>query len=126
MSQCGDYLTFDRYRMPFHFSVKGFAQYNDISRCGPLQRQVFVMTEPELYSVEKVKPSRINQKLAIQAPVGPEEDRGAEDPLEALDQAAIMRPVLREVEKIQHLGGAGKIHYTVFLADSKGGNPDRD
>lgn len=57
---------------------------------------------------------------------GSEEDRGAEKSLEALDEPAVVRAVLGEVEEVEHLGGRIEMDLAGLLPQCERSDPDRD
>ncbi len=55
-----------------------------------------------------------------------EENRGAKDPLETVDDAPIMSAIFRQAEKVEDFCGRLKSHRAALLANCERGNPNRD
>jgi hypothetical protein len=64
--------------------------------------------------------------VSIGLAISTEEDGCAEDPLESLDQAAIMESVFGQAEEVEHLSGRIEPNLTGFLPEGERGNPYRD
>ena len=62
----------------------------------------------------------------FQLGIGAEKDGGAEDSLEGLDQAAILRSTLLHAEGVKHLRRATELNRLTLLADRQRSEKDRN
>lgn len=107
------------------FGIKRFAE-NDciIKLAAAFVFGLFARVEPEFHSIKELKAREVNERGTVDMVSGTKEDSRREDSLEALDNTAVMRSVLRQVEELKNLSGAGKMYLAAFLPDGESGNPD--
>lgn len=79
---------------------------------------------------QSLMPSKIMKAAPINHGSGPslffgsKENRGAEEPLETVDESAVVRAVFGEIEEVEHLGGRIEMDLAGFLPQRERGNPD--
>ena len=83
-----------------------------------------MLVEPELHAVEKVKARPVYDQCCIGLVFSPEEDRRGKDPLEALNDATVVRAILGEAEEIEHLRSRIKTNNAALLFECQGRNPN--
>lgn len=105
--------------MPVDFAVEGFADGNRVRSVAG------VIGEPKVKLVEEMKTCPVDHAVAVGLVFGAEEDRGSEDALKALGNAAIVPTVFRQPEEVQYLRGALEMYSASLLAEREGSDPDR-
>jgi hypothetical protein len=96
---------------------------------GGTQQEVFrgVMTvKPGLHAIEKIKSLPINDAISFKVIFDTEENRGGEDVLVALHDAAVVAAVFAQAEEIEHLCDSLEADYSIFLLHGQGGHANRD
>jgi hypothetical protein len=73
-----------------------------------------------------MKAAPVNDRSGASLIFGSEENRGAEKPLEAVDEAVVVRAVFGKMEEVEHLGGSAEMNLAGLLPESKRSHPDRD
>lgn len=123
---CND-LSFYRYSVLVNLAVKHLTEQDGIAvAVTGAWLSVLGVIEPEFHAVEKVEPGPVDYCSRLGMPLTSKKDRGAEDPLESIDKAAIVRAVFRKAKEIKHLCGRIKTNLAGFLPDGKRGNPNRN
>lgn len=94
----------------------------------PVGRGIFAFgpVEPELNAIEEMEPSPVNDWSGLSLVIGSEENCGAEEPLEAVDEAAVVRAVFGKMEEVEHLGGGIEMKFAGFLPQRERRYPDGD
>jgi hypothetical protein len=87
-------------------------------------KAAFGLVEPEVHAIEEVETGPINDSSGLGVFFGSEENRGAEEPLEAFDEAAVVRAVFGKMEEVEHLGGRIEMELAGFLPQGERGHPD--
>lgn len=127
MGQGGNNLAFYRYSVLVNLAIKHLAEQDGIE-VAAAGAYLFVLggVEPEFHAVEEVEPGPVDHCSRFGLLFSSEEDCGTEDPLEAIDKAAIVRTVFRKAEEIKHLSRGVKMNLAGFLPDGKRCDPDRN
>lgn len=127
MGQGGNNLAFYRYSVLVNLAIKNLAEQDGIE-VAAAGAYLFVLggVEPEFHAVEEVEPGPVDHCSRFGLLFSSEKDCGAEDPLEAIDNAAIVRAVFRKAEEIKHLSCGVKMNLAGFLPDCKRCDPDGD
>ena len=76
--------------------------------------------------IEEMKASEVDHSVGSGFLPCAEDNRSAEDPLEAFDNAAIMATVFREMKELEDFCGGLKSHHAALLPDCQGGDPNRN
>ena len=74
--------------------------------------------------IEEMKASEVDHSVGRGFLPCAEENRSAEDALEAFDHAPIMATVFREMKELEDFCGGLKSHHAALLPDSQGGDPN--
>ena len=120
-------IEVNRDGMPFQLIPEILAQENLVLKIlGWKLLLVEVLGVPDLHFVKEVKPGSVVHGSWAAFLTGPEKDGGAEDPLETINEAAIVRAILGQCERLQNLGCALEVNEAIFLPQGQRGNPDRN
>ena len=84
------------------------------------------LTAPDPQAIEEVEPLTVPNRMPPTRRIGPEVDRTGENPLETLNQPAVMRSIFRQIKVFEDLGGGPKHHVPGLLPNGKGGDPNWD
>ena len=87
-------------------------------------KSAFGRVEPEVHAIEEMEAGPINDWSRVRLFFGSEENRGAEEPLEAFAEAAVVRAVFGKMEEVEHLGGRIEMELAGFLPQGESGHPD--
>lgn len=110
--------------MLIDFLVEWVAEGDGVFPGIGLRRGLISVVKPKSKAVEKVKTRPVGDAAPGGLIVGAKEDGRSEDSLEALYDASVMTTVFREVEEVQHLGGAGETHCAALLSHGECRYPD--
>jgi hypothetical protein len=124
MRESGDDLALSRDAVGVDLLVKRLAE-GDRVFCAIVGRGgLMVIVEPKSNPIEEVKTCPVSNVVSTRLIVGAKEDGGCEDPLEALNDAAIMTSVLSKTEEVQHLTGGVEADDPARLLHSECRYPD--
>ena len=124
MRQGGDDLALDRDSMFVDLLAEGFAERNCVFSRVAARRGLIGIVAPKSKAVEEVKACPVRKAVSHRLIVGTEEDGRREDPLEALDDAAVVAAVFGKAEEVQHPGGTVEVDPPTLLVDRECRNPD--
>jgi hypothetical protein len=117
--QGGDDLALDRDSMFVDLLAEGFAERNCVFSRVAARRGLIGIVAPKSKAVEEVKACPVRNAVSSRLIVGAEEDGRREDPLEALDDAAVVAAVFGKAEEVQHPGGTVEVDTPTPLLDSE-------
>lgn len=127
VGQGSNNFSFYRYSVLVNLAIKLLAEQDRIAvRAMGACLLVLSCVKPKSHAVEKVKPSPVDHCSRLGLLLTSKKDRGAEDVLEAIDKAAIVRAVFGKAKEIKHLSRGVKMNLPGFLPDGERSNPDGD
>lgn len=121
-----DDLSLDGNSVCVNFTIECFAYRDSVVVAIGGTKFAFGRVEPELHAIQKMEVAPINDRRGPRLFFDSEENRRAEEALEAFDQAAVVGTVFGKVEEFEHLRGRIEMNFTRFLAQSERGDPDRE
>ena len=104
--------------------MESLAQSNGIFRFFVVGVFSTVAVVPDAHPIKKVKSSSVYNDCLLALVFGAEEDGGAKDALESLNDSVVMISILRKIEVVEHLRRAPKADNAAFLENGQGGDPD--
>ena len=126
MGEGGDDLPLNRNPVCVDFTIKCLAYSNDVVMPTDRRKFTFGRDEPELQVIEEMEAAPIEEWSGVRMIFGSEENGCAEEPLEAIHEAAVVWAVFGKMEKVKHLGGRIEMELAGFLAQGERGHPDGD
>lgn len=106
--------------------MESLAQSNGIFRFVAVRALGTVAFVPDAHPIEKVKARGIHDHCLLALLFGAEEDGGAKDALESLNDSVVMVSILRKIKVVEHLRRAPKADDAAFLENGQGRDPDGD
>jgi len=126
MGEGGDDLSLNRNSVRIDFTIKCLADCDGVVMPTDGRKFTFRRVEPELQAIKEMEAAPIEERGGVRLIFGSEENGGAEEPLEAFYEAAVVGAVFGKMEKVEHLGGRIEMKFTGFVPQGEGGHPDRD
>ena len=113
--------------MLVYFGVETFTENNGVYGL-PSRRSLsrFSSVEPELHAIKEVNPTPVEDGAGGSLAISAEEDARRKDALETLDDAAVVKTVLGQLNKIEYLSGGTKMNLAALLPDSQRSSPKWD
>jgi len=115
MSEGGDDLSLNGNSVRVDFTIKCLAYSNDVVMPTDRRKFTFGRDEPELQVIEEMEAAPIEEWSGVRMIFGSEENGCAEEPLEAIHEAAVVWAVFGKMEKVKHLGGRIEMKLAGFL-----------
>jgi len=106
--------------------MESLAQSNGVFRFFVVGVFRTVAAVPEVHSIKKMESSGIYYDCLRALLFGAEEDGGAEDALESLNDSVVMISILWKIEVVEHLRRTLKADDAAFLENGQGRDPDGD
>ncbi len=85
-----------------------------------------VAVVPDAHPIKKVEASSIYNDCLLALLFGAEEDGGAKDALESVNDSVVMISILWKIEVVEHLRRTLKADDAAFLENGQGRDPDGD
>ena len=113
--------------MLVYFGVETFTENNGVDGL-PSRRSLsrFSSVEPELHAIKEVNPTPVEDGAGGSLAISAEEDARRKDALETLDDAAVVKTVFGQLNKIEYLSGGTKMNLAALLPDSQRSSPKWD
>ena len=113
--------------MLVYFGVETLTENNGVYGL-PSRRSLsrFSSVEPELHAIKEVNPTPVEDGAGGSLAISAEEDARRKDALETLDDAAVVKTVLGQLNKIEYLSGGTKMNLAALLPDSQRSSPKWD
>lgn len=127
VGECGNHLAFRWNLVLVNLLVECLAEADDVFGTFFTHRSFgfrLVLVEPKPHLIKEVKPSSVNDRTAAGVIFGAEKDRGAEDAVEALDDSAVVAPVLGEAKEVEYLSSTLKTNDPAPLLNGERCYPD--
>jgi hypothetical protein len=111
----GDDLSLNRNSVRIDFTIKCLTHGNGVVVLTGRTMFTFGRVEPELQVIEEMEAAPIEEWSGVRMIFGSEENGCAEEPLEAIHEAAVVWAVFGKMEKVKHLGGRIEMKLAGFL-----------